>query len=182
LTLEYVTQINADLTPNQFRFVEEYLLDPTNLKQCAIRAGYTETNASARATQLMNDPKVRAAIDSAQQARAHRMGITQERVLKELALIAFSNLKDIITVNEDGTTSVDMKNMPRDIAAALSEVSMTMKGGKVKSMTAKAVLNSKMAALEKLGKHLGIFVDKVEHTGTLTLEQLVAESMNKDNT
>lgn len=168
------------LNTQQQRFVDEYLIDPTTAKGAAIRAGYEISNAVGQASRLLKMPKVREAIADGQKARAAKMGITQERILQELALLAFANLKDVYVTNPDGTLTINMEALPRDVAAALGEVSITQKGGKVPTRVAKAVLQGKQFALEKLGKHLGMFHDKVEHTGVLTLEQLVLESMKED--
>lgn len=128
----------------------------------------------------MRQQKIRDAIAEGQRERAQRLGITQDRVLQELALIAFANLKDIVGTNEEGDTTIDMNGMTREVAAALAEVSISTKGGKTKVKTAKARLADKLAALEKLGKHLGMFTEKIEHTGVLTLEQLVEQSMHEN--
>ena len=128
----------------------------------------------------MSNPLIKAAIAEGQAERAQRLGITQDRVLQELALIAFANLKDVIGKNADGDTDIDMTGMDRNTAAALAEVSISTKGGKTKVRTAKARLVDKISALEKLGKHLGMFTEKIEHSGTLSLEQLVSESMSKE--
>lgn len=177
--LGHFTPTGLQLTPQQYRYVQEYLIDPSSQTKAAIRAGYQISNATQSACRLMSQPKVKAAIAEGQQAAADRLGITQDRVLQEIALIAFSNLKDIISQNEDGTTTIDMSRMSREVAAALGEVSISEKGGKVKTRTAKAVLAGKLAALEKLGKHLGMFQEKVEHSGVLTLEQLVLSSLEE---
>ena len=165
------------LNTQQQRFVDEYLIDPTTAKGAAIRAGYEISNAAGQGSRLLAMPKVQAAIAEGQKERAKRLGITQDRILQELALLAFANLKDVIIQNPDGTTTIDMAAMPREVAAALGEVSVTKKGGKNPTQVAKAVLQGKQFALEKLGKHLGMFTEKVEHTGTLTLEQLISESL-----
>lgn len=168
------------LNTQQQKFVDEYLLDPTTAKGAAIRAGYEISNSAGQASRLMSMPKVRAAIEEGQKALAAKMGITQGRILQELALLAFANIKDVFIQNPDGTTTIDFKALPRDVAAALGEISVTQKGGKNPTQVAKAVLQGKQFALEKLGKHLGMFHDKVEHTGVLTLEQLITESLVED--
>ena len=174
-----LTPIAAGLTPQQYRFVEEYCEDPSSQKHAAIRAGYAEANASSQASHMMDNPKIIAAIEQRQIERAKRLGITKDRVLQEIALIAFSNLQDLVEMNADGDTTINLKGIARDQAAALGEVSISTKGGKNKVKTAKIRLHDKLAALEKLAKHLGLLKDKVEHTGVLTLEQLVAQSMEE---
>ena len=169
-----------ELSAQQYLFIEEMLSDPSSQKAAAVRAGYSEANAAHQASKLMADPRIKEIILERQRERAHRLGINEDRILKELRDIAFSNLKDIMEVNEEGDTTVNLNNVTRDNAAALGEISITTKNGKTKVRTAKARLHDKLAALEKLGKHLGMFKDKIEHSGTLTLEQLVIQSMSED--
>ena len=79
----------------QARFVEEYLVD-LNGKQAAIRAGYSAKAAEVQASRLLNFAKVRIAITAAMRARSRRTAISADRVLLELAAIAFSNIFDFI--------------------------------------------------------------------------------------
>jgi phage terminase small subunit len=160
----------------QQRFVDEYLIDPISAAKCAERAGYSHNTSRKIAYSLMNTPKVRAAIEEGQKARAQRMGITQDRVLQELARIAFSNLQDVLEETEDGQTTVNVKRLPRDVAAMLGEVSITQTKGKNQMKISRVKLHDKMAALDKIAKHLGMFTDKHEHT-IVTLEDLVNQSL-----
>lgn len=166
------------LTPQQQRFVEEYILDPVSQTKAALRAGYSGEHVSTTASRLMKHPLVKEAIEEHQKEAAGKLGITQQRILQELSALAFSNLQDVMATNDDGTTTVNISSLPRSVASALQELSITEKGGKVKSRTAKATLANKLAALQLIGKHLGMFTEKVEHTGTLTLEQLVQASLD----
>lgn len=181
--MSYVpSSLTTALTPQQTRFVEEYLIDPTNQKAAAIRAGYSAANAATIASRLMIKPHIRAAIESAQKKRAESLGVDQDRVLQELILIAFSKPGEALTTDEDGDLTVDLKNMSEAFVKSLGEVSTVLEKGKKKSKVTKFTgikMADKIAALEKLGKHLGMFKEKVEHSGSLTLEQLVAESMNE---
>lgn len=172
-----------DLTPQQQRFVEEYLIDNSSQTKAAIRAGYSIPSATVSASRLMKDPRVRAAIEEGQAERAKRMGITQDRVLQELMLIAFGNPKDALSKDEDGKITINLDNLTREYAAALGEVTVQIEEGKNKTKRTKFTAvkpSDRLVALEKLGKHLGMFVEKVEHTGVLSLEQLVTESMQED--
>jgi phage terminase small subunit len=169
----------SELTEQQYLFIEEYLSDPSSRTKAAIRAGYVPSNASAAASHLMKNPRIKEIIEDRQKERAHRLGINEDRVLKELRNIAFANLKEIMELNEEGETTINLDKLDTDSASALGEVSISSKGGKVKVKTTKVRLHDKLAALEKLGKHLGMFKDKIEHTGTLTLEQLVTQSMEE---
>ena len=85
--------------------------------------------------------------------------MNQDRVIQELARIAFVNPQDVInpedaSVREDATED--------DLACIQSVKVKTMDGAKGTSMEREVKLNDKMKALELLGKHLGMFKDKVE--------------------
>ena len=79
----------ARLTDKQKRFVEEYLVD-LNATQAAIRAGYSAKNADKIGHELLGKTRVSEAIHAAMDERSVRTGITQDRVLQELAAIGFS--------------------------------------------------------------------------------------------
>lgn len=168
-------QDNA-LTPKQRRFVEEYLVD-LNATQAAIRAGYSEKTAKDIGCENLAKPNIADAIADAQKERSERTQITQDMVLQEYAKIGFSDIRKIMSwgerpVLEDLAEDDDLRTYPvemiasetidDDTAAAVSEVSLTAQGIKVK-------MHDKKAALDSIGKHLGMFVDRVEHSGGINL-------------
>ena len=106
------------LTPKQARFVEEYIVD-LNGKQAAIRAGYSPRTAEVQSSRLLRNAKVDAAAREAMQARSRRTGITADRVVRELAELAFSNMSDFIEVHADGSVQIDLLRATRDRAAAI---------------------------------------------------------------
>src|ERR1051325_5148365 len=79
------------LPPRQARFVEEYLVD-LNATQDAIRAGYSADNAGKIGPGLVGKTRVAAAMSEAQAARSARTQITADRVLEELAAVAFAHM------------------------------------------------------------------------------------------
>ena len=87
------------LTDKQKRFCEEYLID-LNATQAAIRAGYSPKTAEQTASRLLRNVKVQEYIAKRQKELSRSTHITQERVIKELALIAFSNNADYARVVE----------------------------------------------------------------------------------
>ena len=86
----------AKLTEKQKRFVQEYLVD-LNATAAAKRAGYSEKSASRIAVELLNKTQVSAEIQKQQAKRQKRVEITQEKVLEELAAIAFANGADSVS-------------------------------------------------------------------------------------
>lgn len=156
------------LTPKQARFVVEYLID-LNATQAASRAGYSRRTANEQGARLLAKVSVAAAIQAAQAKRSERTEITADRVLTELAKLAFSNIEDVTRLV--GTERVpDLSKATRDQLAAVGEITVddyTDGRGKdareVKRVRLK--MADKRAALVDLGRHLGMFVDKHEHTG-----------------
>lgn len=169
----------SELSPQQKRFCQEYLVDYSP-SRAAIRAGYSIKNASSQASELMKKPGVQTLIAEMQKAHGDKIGIDKERVLQELAKIAFSNIKDYLLQDDEGNTYVDIKGLSRDTASALSEVTVeTTQGLKVSNKKIKVKVADKIAALLSIGKHLGMFKEQIEHTGKLTLEQLVEHSLEE---
>src|SRR6516164_9458787 len=96
------------LTPKQSRFVEEYLVD-LNGRRAVIRAGYSPNpkTTEVQASRLLSDAKVAGAVKEAMQARSRRTDVTADRVVGELAELAFSNIFDFVKVHPDGSVSID---------------------------------------------------------------------------
>lgn len=160
------------LNDKQTRFVDEYLID-LNATQAAIRAGYSKRTAGSQAHDLLKNPEIEAAIAARQAERAVRTGITQDRVLQELALLAFSDMRKFAEWGSDGVKLLDSKAMEEADARCVAEVSesTTKDGGSVKFR-----IHSKVDALKLIGQHLAMFTEKIQHSnadGDFTLEDLL---------
>jgi phage terminase small subunit len=154
------------LTRKQQKFVEEYLVD-LNGTQAAIRAGYSADSARNIAAENLAKPYIAAAIDAAMAATP---GITRSWVVNELAMIARANMLDYIATQSDGTAYVDLSKLTREQAAAIGEIVTEeyVEGRGDDARPVKRVkfrLSDKQGALEKLGKVLGMFRERHEHTG-----------------
>lgn len=145
-------------TLKQARFVEEYIAD-LNGKQAAIRAGYSLKTAEVQASRLLSFAKVRMAIKAAMQARSRRTGITADRVVLELAELAFSNIFDFLEVHADGSVSVDLSRVNRDRAAAVHDIVVQErpKDEGPRGKLTQIKLCDKLKALDMLARHLGMF-------------------------
>lgn len=149
------------MTPKQQRFVDEYLID-LNATQAAIRAGYSKHTAKSIGQENLTKPDIAHAIAEAQQERSERTQITQDSVLRELALIGFANAGDYFDWGPDGIRVRDKDGLTREQQAVVAEVSETKTehGG-----TVRVKLHDKRGALVDCGRHLGMFKDVHEHTG-----------------
>jgi phage terminase small subunit len=149
------------VTPKQERFVEEYLID-LNATQAAIRAGYKPKRAYSTGNENLKKPEIQEAITKAQVKRSQRTEITADRVLRELARIAFVDLRRVFKWGPDGVALRPSDELTEDEAAIVAEVSETTteSGGSIKVKRF-----DKLKALELLMKHLGLLVDRTEVTG-----------------
>jgi len=146
---------NKAMRLRQKRFVEEYLIDLNEVR--AYRAaGYRAKKENTRqaAWTLLQNKRIRRAISQAMEERSRRTHITQDRVLKELARIGFSDVADVSTWNECGLNVKDSSTLDKDITAAISEVSVkfTEYGADVKVR-----MYPKHEALRSIGEHLGMW-------------------------
>lgn len=161
----------APLNPKQAQFVQEYLIDLDGAK-AAVRAGYSAKTAPQIANRLLSFPRIHHAVKEAMAARSKRVEITQDMVLKELAKIGFSDIRKVVKWgtprvvedDEEGLTPmqavrlVPSEEVDDDTAGAIAEVSDGQYGIKLK-------MYDKQAALVNIGRHLGMFRDRLEHTG-----------------
>ena len=145
-----------DLTPNQERFVQEYVID-LNATQAAIMAGYSEKGATVRGSELLANRKVAAAVAGKQAAIAQRLDVTAERVYREYARIVFADPRNLMTWGPDGVRLRPSEELTEDEAAAVAEVSETTSkdGG-----TIRLKMHSKQPALHDLATILGMLKDK----------------------
>jgi phage terminase small subunit len=159
---------SAMLTPKQERFVAEYLANGLNATKAAIDAGYSERTAESQGSRLLRNVKVAALIGGKTKIRMEKLEITADRVLQELAKLAFFDPRKFF--NSDGSAK-QVTDLDDDTAMALAgmEVFELFEGaGEQKhayGLSKKFRLADKGQNLERLGKHLKLFTDKTEHTG-----------------
>ena len=152
------------MTQKQKRFIEEYLID-LNATQAAIRAGYSPDTAQQTGSENLSKPVIRAQIDRAMAERSKRTGVNAERVVQELAKIAFVNAAEVIAPK---TATVKEDALPEDTAAIQS---VKVKTFGEDGLEREIKMADKLKALELLGKHLGMFKDRIELSGGLDTEK-----------
>jgi phage terminase small subunit len=168
------------LNPKQARFVEEYLID-LNATQAAIRAGYRKKAAYAVGAENLRKPQIAAAIEEAQRARSERTEITQDRVLQELATLAFSNI-DHYRIAEDDTVTL-AEGAPKAAIRAVSSIkrrTIPQKSGLAPIREVEIRLWDKPGPLKLAGQHVGLMREKVEHSGSVRVETEAATLSDED--
>ena len=165
-----VLKMAKALTAKQQVFVQEYLVD-LNATQAAIRAGYSKRTAEWIGPQLLGKTHVSEAVQKAMAKREERTEITQDRVLKEYAKLAFLDPRRFY--DDDGQL-LQVHELPEDVAAALSSMEVvTERAGELELAVRKIKFSDKKAALDSIARHLGMFKDKTELTGDFPVLNLV---------
>jgi len=188
----------AKLTEKQKRFVDEYLIDLNATR--AYKAAYPSVKkdevAASASVRLLRNVKVQEYLKERQSDLQKRTEITQDKVLNELAKIAFSSGADFAQVvtkkkrrhvwndeikeyelSDEYEQFVELKDtdsLPEDKKAAIASIKETKFGIAVESC-------DKVKALELIGRHLGMFKDKVELSGQVNnpMEGLTTEELKK---
>lgn len=175
--------MSSELTPKQILFVSEYLANGLEGKKAALSAGYSPKTADSQASQLLSNPKVSAEIAKRQGKRLEKLEITADKVLQELAKLAFFDIRKFY--REDGTLK-PIPELDDETAAAL--VGMELEEayehfGKGQSKPSGILKKIKMADkgqnLERLGRHLKLFTDKVEVSGFEGLADTIARARQR---
>ena len=156
------------LNPMARAFITAYIEDPEhNAKAAAIKAGYSAKTAQEQASRLLSFPIIKTEIETRLKGIEEKSDVTVARVLKELSHIAFVDVRECYGA-VGGMLAV--KQIPENVARAIAsiETEELFEGvGQDRTRvgdTVKLRMNSKVSALELIGRHLKMFTDKVEHT------------------
>ena len=148
------------MTEKQKIFADEYLIDLNGTR--AYRVAYPSVKkdevAAAAAARLLKNVKVEAYIQKRMEERQKRTEITQDRVLEELAAIAFARATDYAEIKGECVRIKDTDTLDEQQIRAIAGIKEGKYGIELK-------LNDKEKALELLGRHLGMFKDRVEVSG-----------------
>ena len=169
----------AKLTDKQKKFIDEYLVD-LNATQAAMRAGYKEKAAYRTGAENLRKPQIQEEIQKRMQERQQRTEVTQDMVVKELAAIAFARATDYVEIRSNGVCSTVVikptTNLSDQQIRAIAGIKEGANGIEIK-------LNDKEKALELLGRHLGMWNDKIKVDGEVTtnnpFEELTTEELKK---
>lgn len=172
------------LTPKQARFVLEYLVD-ANATKAAERAGYSARTAYQQGYENLQRPEIKAAIEAAEARRLKKVEVKGERVLSELALFAHSDLIDAFVTDKESPFYGCLKqlvDMPEGIRRAIESIEFEElfegKGEDKRKIgrTVTVKLWSKPKGLELLGRNQKLFTDKVEHSVSESLAELLTRA------
>lgn len=160
------------LTPKQKIFADEYLIDLNATRAYKVAYPKVRKDESARVngSKLLTNTNVVAYIDERMKEREKRTEITQDRVLQELAKLGFFDIRKLF---DDSGKPLDITGLDDETAACIAglEVMDVYEGtGEDKEFVGyvkKYKLSDKLKALELIGRHLGMFKDKMELSGEI---------------
>lgn len=162
------------LNARQRLFVAEYLTD-MNAAGAAGRAGYRPASGAA----LLRRPAVARAVEAALAEREERTGISADMVIKQYARLAFFDIRKLY--REDGALR-DIRELDDDTAAAIvavESVEQAGRGDRTPATVRKVKLADRRAALADLGKHLGLFKERLELSGSLDLARAIEDGRRR---
>lgn len=143
-------------------FAQEWMQDH-NAYQAALRAGYSSSTARKAAAWIHPEhpskPKLRCYLDKLLAEQSRRLGISADRIVNEMAKVAFVNPADVI----DFETGKVREGARREDLAAISKV--RVKRGE--TVEYEVTFADKGRHLEMLGKMQGMFENKIKIDGAV---------------
>lgn len=163
-----------NLKPQHYVFMRAYMR--TMSATLAYKEAFPEAGhrtACVNGGRLLKHPLIVDELQPMLDARAERLDLKADKVLAEIAKIAFADVTQLF--NEDGSIK-DPWELDSMLSAAvqsfeyetLYELQSEGRGRKRKvavGRLTKVKMYNKLDALEKAGKHLKLFVERHEHTG-----------------
>lgn len=152
------------LTAKQRRFVDEYITHNLNATKAALAAGYSEATAYSQGSRLLKNVEIRAAIEG----HLAVAGMRAQEVLLRLTEHARADIGDLWdeTLGGINWATARRKGLTRLIKKIKRKTTYRTVGDEtIETVEEDFELYDAQHALELLGKHHGLFVEKVEHTG-----------------
>jgi len=168
------------LNDQQKLFCQKYVELSFNGTNAAIAAGYSKKTAESQASTLLRNPKVQKELARLTAKIANKFEVTTERVILELARIAFCDIGELFD-EEDQLRAI--RQLPEDLRASISGVEFKRlfsgqgKSRKHTGNLAKVKKSDKVKALELLGRHLALFQDKITVGADSDLAAMIADKL-----
>ncbi|MEO6521579.1 MAG: terminase small subunit, partial [Mucilaginibacter sp.] len=176
-------RVTPNLSEQQVCFCDEYLVS-FNAYRSAISAGYSEN--TARKGELLHYPKIQEYLRMRMQERSDRMEITHDMILREYAKIAFSSMANYYDERGDLKPACELTETEMAAISFLETRNIAEPDGYIVGAVTKIKLHNKMAALDKIARHLGFFETqesraknqdkKEQEAGSLKPEALVVDA------
>ena len=128
-----------------------------NATQAAIRAGYSRDTANRIASENLSKLDIQEAIQKRKQEISEATGITAERVLNEYAKIAFSDVRNVLTVDGGLKDTSEWDDVTAGSISSIKSMEVHNEEGEKIGTNREVKMYDKIRALEALGKHIGLF-------------------------
>ena len=139
------------------RFVDKYF-ETLNAAESARYAGFSEDTSKQEGWRLLQRDDVQDYLDKLRAELAEKTGVSKQKVISEIARLAFSDIRKYYTGDDQLKAITDLDD---DEAAALLSVKMLeekIPGTDIVTGINKEIkLYDKLGALEKLARHLGLY-------------------------
>lgn len=162
-TAKEIKKVKESLEPMQLRYAEQYIIDFNGTK-AAIRAGYAEPSAAQQSSRLLNNAKIQQYLQYLISDRSKRLQVTADKVVQEIAKIAFHNVQDLLDYLDGNVLFSDLEDMEFPEIIKSIEVKETLIDGVRVGQIAKIQVYDKVKALELLGKHTALFTENLNLT------------------
>lgn len=156
-------------------FAHAYVASELNATEAAIAIGLAKKSAHVEGSKYLRKPKVQALIAKLTEKKFEKLDISAERILLELARVAF---RDIRKLFDDQGQLKPLRDLDEDTAAAIAGLDHDhlfeyFGKGQRKHVgnTVKVKMADKVKALELLGKYRKLFTEKIEVTADDALVQ-----------
>ncbi len=162
------------MTEKQKIFANEYLIDlnATRAYKVAYSKVTKDTTAATNGGRLLRNAEIEKYISERMQERQQRTEVTQDRVVQELASIAFAKATDYVEITHGCVIIKDTSRLSDTQIRAIAGIKEGANGIEIK-------MNDKEKALELLGRHLGMWNDKVEVTGLVEEQTKLSELLEQ---
>lgn len=158
-----------DLTPKQKAFVREYILC-RNGSEAARKAGYSKKSADVEAARLLGNASIQTLIQKNDAKMQEKFEITQDKILDEMAAVAFGHIGRVMDWDKDSITMIPKEEMSERDMKFIESIQITEtktdKDTTSTSFKVKTLAAYKVAALEKLGKQIGLFKENGSGSGS----------------
>ncbi len=151
--LKPTTPVSGRNNPKHVAFAGFYAAT-FNREEAAIKAGYSPRSADKIATQLIANPAVRHLLAIEIRKRIEAAELNSQMILRELARIAFSDIRDVMSWGPSGGVKIKPSDeLDEGVARAIESVSETVtKTDAGTTIRREVKMHSKLNALEKLAK------------------------------
>lgn len=170
------------LNRKQQRFVQEYLVD-LNGGKAAERAGYSPNGSDVQAVRLLANAKIAEAVSKAQQKVLDKVGLKAEDVME---VIRRHVHRDIRKLYDEKGNLKPIHELTAEEATMIAGVETIVKNAQAGDGHTDTVLKVKLQDqakyVEIAAKHFGLLIERIEHSGTVSLEDRIKQGRTRAGT